>query len=98
MNRNSGESIRVKNNSMLKISIDDITVAIQKDVHAAMQQKGVENFFEFLGDALCVETNTARGLMKKGNWTVAHLMTIKKRINAVHLREVLTKEFSRTEG
>lgn len=84
----------MKNKSMLKISVDDITLAIQKDIHLEMQRQGVENFYEFLGDVICVDPNTVRGLMKKGNWSVAHLMTIKKRIAARHLRQLLTTEFS----
>lgn len=79
---------------MLKISIDDITLAIQKDIHVEMQRLGTENFFEFLGEVMGADPNTARGLMKTGKWAVWHLQTIKKRIEAKHLREVLTKEFS----
>jgi hypothetical protein len=79
---------------MLKISIDDITKAIQKDIHVEMQRLGTENFFEFLGEVICQDPNTARGLMKTGKWSVSHLQTIKKRIDAKNLREVLTKEFS----
>jgi hypothetical protein len=62
---------------MLKISNDTKTKAIQRDVHAEMEARGEENFFEFLADVLCCEVNTARNLMKKGNFSAEHLFQIK---------------------
>lgn len=94
MNRNSVVRVSTKINSMLKISIDDITKAIQKDVHEEMQRQAVENFCEFLGEVISADPNTVRGLMKKGNWSFSHLQTIQKRIDARNLRDVLKKEFS----
>lgn len=71
---------------MVQVNEDGFTRAIQKDIHFEMEVRGVENFFEFAGEIMCIDPNTVRFLMKNGSWTKAHFDSILKNTRAVNLR------------
>ena len=78
--------------SVLKISNDEITRAIQKDVHREMESRGVANFFDFGAEVVGgISPNTFRNLIENGNWHKDHFESLMKQTKATHLKEVFRK-------
>ena len=77
---------------MLKVSNDEITKAIQKDVHREMESRGVANFFDFGSEIVGgISPNTFRNLVENGNWHKDHFENLMKNTKATHLKEVFRK-------
>ena len=76
---------------MLKISMDDVTMAIQKDIHREMETDGVCNFFDYGAEKANCSPNTFRNLMENGNWHSDHLKAIRLNTKARYLKEVFAK-------
>lgn len=76
---------------MLKISPDEVTRAIQRDLHRQMEEDGVANFFDYGAEKANCSPNTFRNLMENGNWHSDHLKAIRQNTKARYLKEVFAK-------
>ena len=79
---------RQEGRDMLRVSSDDLTKAIQKDLNRAMEEEGVANFFEYGAEKLCISPNTFRNLIENGNWHKDHFEMMMKHTKAYYLKQV----------
>lgn len=74
---------------MLTINNDPVTRAVQKDIHTQMQAEGVENFYEYVADAIGKDTNTVRKRLRFGDWIFDEIQRIIKKTAGKNLRKLL---------
>lgn len=76
---------------VLKISNDETTRAIQKDIHRHMEEIGLGNFYDVGAEIVGCSTNTFRNLMENGTWHSDHFKSLMKNTKATFLKEVFRK-------